>query len=568
MSTKKNQRELFVKKYFLDKFHAIFILICLILLGSIINGIIPFLFGIVIDSMLHKKNDVVIQYIIYMIILETGGTLLSSIEGFYGSKITQKISNEMKMDVLNRIVYMKMSRLDNYSKGELINRLEGDTNEIASTYVGFFTGIIQVFISTLISIYFAITLSKELTLLAVAFLPVLYLGTIIFKKSYQRAKVKLKDFSDQYLGSINEIFANFEGVKSFNYQNVIEKKFKCVYQENLELSKNLYKTQAKMSFTQNSLNTLFDAGVIVCATMLINGSKLTIGGFVSFNQYIGQLYQTASQVLSYIMNIVSCQVNIDRINKICSEPVENVEEKCIEKKDVNKIQIKNLTFGYTENKILDDLNLQIENPGFYSIVGINGVGKSTILKLLLGLYESDKGNIFINNKDINDISLYEHREMISYIPKQPFLFNSSIEYNITLGKNIDKKIIEFVCRQVGLYEFIKEQDHGYETIIGEDGIFLSSGTKQKISIARAALKDSTLWLCDEITSDLDGKVEADVINYLKELSREKIIIMVSHKLSSIEKSDKIFVVNRGHIISEGTNAELMEKDLLYRKMFY
>ena len=526
------------------------------------------MFGIVIDSMLHKKNDVVIQYIIYMIILETGGTLLSSIEGFYGSKITQKISNEMKMDVLNRIVYMKMSRLDNYSKGELINRLEGDTNEIASTYVGFFTGIIQVFISTLISIYFAITLSKELTLLAVAFLPVLYLGTIIFKKSYQRAKVKLKDFSDQYLGSINEIFANFEGVKSFNYQNVIEKKFKCVYQENLELSKNLYKTQAKMSFTQNSLNTLFDAGVIVCATMLINGSKLTIGGFVSFNQYIGQLYQTASQVLSYIMNIVSCQVNIDRINKICSEPVENVEEKCIEKKDVNKIQIKNLAFGYTENKILDDLNLQIENPGFYSIVGINGVGKSTILKLLLGLYESDKGNIFINNKDINDISLYEHREMISYIPKQPFLFNSSIEYNITLGKNIDKKIIEFVCRQVGLYEFIKEQDHGYETIIGEDGIFLSSGTKQKISIARAALKDSTLWLCDEITSDLDGKVEADVINYLKELSREKIIIMVSHKLSSIEKSDKIFVVNRGHIISEGTNAELMEKDLLYRKMFY
>ncbi len=568
MDMKKNQEILFVRKYFRGKFYFIFMLTCLILLGTVINGIIPFLFGIVIDSMLQGKIDEVIKYIMYMIILETSGTLFSSIESFYGNKITQRISNEIKMDVLNQIVYMKMSRLDYYSKGELINRLEGDTNEIASTYVGFFTGIVQVCISALISIYFALTLSKELTLLAIIFLPVLYLGTVIFKKSYQGAKVNLKAFSDKYMGSINEIFANFEGVKSFNYQKVIREKFKGVFQENLRLSKVVYKIQAKMSFVQNFLNTLFDAGVIVYAAMLISGNKLTIGSFVSFNQYIGQLYQIASQVLSYVMNIVSCQVNIDRIKKIFEEPIESVEENCNKKNHINKIQIKDLSFYYETKKVLNKFNLQIEGPGLYSIVGLNGVGKSTLLKVLLYLYEYDDGNIWINNKKINTLSLYEYREMISYIPKQPFLLNSSIEYNLTLGKKIDKKIIEHVCKQVGLYEFIREQDQGYETVIGENGIFLSSGTKQKISIVRAALKDSTLWLCDEITSDLDGKVETEVMDYLKKLSREKIIIMVSHKLSSIEKSDKIFVMNRGRIISEGTNSELMEKDLLYRQMFH
>ncbi len=568
MNAEKRQRMNFVKKYFLNKAYSIIILICLILLGTLINGIIPFLFGIVIDSMLHEKINKVVKYIIYMLVLETFGAFLSTVEGFYGSKITQKISNEMKKDVLNHIVYMKMSRLDYYSRGELINRLEGDTSEIASTYVGFFTGIIQVIVNALISIYFAIILSKELTLLAMAFLPVLYLGTIIFKKRYQQAKVKLKYFSDKYLGSINEIFANFEGIKSFNYQNVVEKKFKDVYQENLKLSEKVYKMQAKMGFTQKLLNTLFDAGVIVCAAILISSRKLTIGSFVSFNQYIGQLYQTASQVLSYVMNIASCQVNIDRINGIFSEPAETVKTECIEIKNVNKIQIKNLAFSYTNKEILDGLNLQIESPGLYSLVGINGSGKSTVLKLIIGLYEYNKGNIWINNMIINNLSLYEYRERISYIPKQPFLFNESIEYNLTLGKTIDRERIEFVCRQVGLYEFIKEQEQKYETIVGEGGIFLSSGTKQKISIARAALKDSTLWLCDEITSDLDGQVEADVIGYLKKLSAEKIIIMVSHKISSIEKSDKIFVINEGCIVSEGTNAELMEKDLLYRKMFY
>ena len=268
------------------------------------------------------------------------------------------------------------------------------------------------------------------------------------------------------------------------------------------------------------------------------------------------------------MNIASCQVNIDRINGIFSEPAETVKTECIEIKNVNKIQIKNLAFSYTNKEILDGLNLQIESPGLYSLVGINGSGKSTVLKLIIGLYEYNKGNIWINNMIINNLSLYEYRERISYIPKQPFLFNESIEYNLTLGKTIDRERIEFVCRQVGLYEFIKEQEQKYETIVGEGGIFLSSGTKQKISIARAALKDSTLWLGDEITSDLDGQVEADVIGYLKKLSAEKIIIMVSHKISSIEKSDKIFVINEGCIVSEGTNAELMEKDLLYRKMFY
>lgn len=268
MNAEKRQRMNFVKKYFLNKAYSIIILICLILLGTLINGIIPFLFGIVIDSMLHEKINKVVKYIIYMLVLETFGAFLSTVEGFYGSKITQKISNEMKKDVLNHIVYMKMSRLDYYSRGELINRLEGDTSEIASTYVGFFTGIIQVIVNALISIYFAIILSKELTLLAMAFLPVLYLGTIIFKKRYQQAKVKLKYFSDKYLGSINEIFANFEGIKSFNYQNVVEKKFKDVYQENLKLSEKVYKMQAKMGFTQKLLNTLFDAGVIVCAAIL------------------------------------------------------------------------------------------------------------------------------------------------------------------------------------------------------------------------------------------------------------------------------------------------------------
>ncbi|WP_026667281.1 ABC transporter ATP-binding protein [Butyrivibrio sp. AE2005] len=567
MDDNRKQKLFIVSKYFINKKSAIVFLICLVLIGTIINGVTPFLFGIIIDAMLKSDFASLLKNAVYMTILEMIGIIIATIEDYFGSTVTQSVSNEMKKDVLNHIICMKMSGLDCYSKGELINRLEGDTNEIAGTYIGFLTGILQVIINVGISIYFAVVLSKELTILAMGFMPILYLGTILFKKEYKMVKTKLKIFTDKYMGIINEVFSNFEGIKSFNYQENIIQKISAAYSDNLMLSKCLYRTQAKMGGTQKALNILFDMSGILCAAFLISCNKLTIGRYVSFNQYIRQLFQTASQVMSYVMNFASCDVNIDRINEVLNESSEDVKECLYAKEKINTIQIENLSFCYNNRKILDDFSLKIEHTGLYTIVGINGVGKTTVLKVLLGLYEWEKGTILINGEYFKKISLYEYRERVSYIPKQPFLFNETIKYNLTLGRPIDTERIDFVCRKVGLYEYIQSQENKYETIVGEGGGFLSSGTKQKISIARAALKDSSLWLCDEITSDLDGRVETDVMNYLKELSQTRIIVMISHKLSSVEKSDKIFVMTSGGIISEGTNSELIENEGLYREMF-
>lgn len=567
MVDNRKQKLFIVSKYFINRKYAIVFLMCLVLIGTIINGVTPFLFGIIIDAILKNDFASLLKYAVYMTILEIIGIIIATIEGYYGSTITQSVSNEMKKDVLNHVIRMKMSGLDRYSKGELINRLEGDTSEIAGTYIGFLTGILQVIINVGISIYFAIVLSKELTALAIGFMPILYFGTILFKKEYQKAKTKLKVFTDKYMGLINEVFSNFEGIKSYNYQENIIQKFNVAYSDNLRLSKDLYKTQAKMGGTQKTINILFDMSGILFAAFLITCNKLTIGRFVSFNQYIRQLFQTASHVMSYIMNFASCDVNVDRINEILNEVSEDTKECLCVKDKINTVQIENMSFFYNDRKILDDFNLKIDHPGLYSIVGINGVGKTTVLKVLLGLYEWENGTVLINDEYFKKISLYEYRERVCYIPKQPFLFNETIKYNLTLGKPINNERIDFVCKKVGLYEYIQSQENKYETIIGEGGVFLSSGTKQKISIVRAALKDSSLWLCDEITSDLDGKVETDVMNYLKELSQTRIIVMISHKLSSVEKSDKIFLMSSGRIISEGTNSELIENEGLYREMF-
>lgn len=559
-----------LKKYFAPKYKEIIMLSILILSGTAISGITPFLYGKIIDLIINKNLYIFVKYLLIIIFISIVEEILATLEVYCGSKVTLKITNEMKKDVLSKITYMYMCKIDKYSKGKLINRLEGDAHEVVNTYISFITGIIQIGINAIISIYFTLRISLPLTICAIVFLLITYFGTTLFKKKYQATKSALKNFSDTYLGEVNDTFQNLEGIKSYTFETKIIEKFKKLYKNEFNLSKKMYKVECWIKFTKGFLNTFFDCGLLCIAAMLIIRGNLTIGSFVAFNQYVTKLFQSASQVIEYIMNLISCEVNLKRIKEILDDTGEEdmiIADNVMYINKINKIYIKNLNFRYNESLILDNINLEIKSVGFYSLVGMNGAGKSTLLKVLLKFYNWEKGDIYINDLNLKDIPILQIRQEISYISKEPFLFNESIEYNLTLGKHVDKNQLNDICNKVNLNVFVSELSNGYSTNIGDKGVFLSSGTKQKIAIARAMIKNASLWLCDEITSDLDGKVENDVLKILKKASKNKIVILVSHKLSSIVCSDIIFVLNDKKIIAKGTNQELLRTNKLYKQLF-
>ena len=326
--------------------------------------------------------------------------------------------------------------------------------------------------------------------------------------------------------------------------------------------------EGKINFTKNIGNTIFETVLLLSASILIIHGKLSIGNLVSFNQYISNVFNSSSQVIDYIMRLNACEVNIRRIEEIKAGFQEDSsnDKKSIDK--VKSVKIEGVDFKYNSDNILENVNLKIDSCGLYSIIGMNGAGKSTILKLLLKLYEPVRGNIYINNINYSELNLRNIRNEISYIPKNPVLFNESIEYNLTLGKSVKREELEEICQKVGLDSFIKCRSGGYKEKIGDDGYSLSSGTKQKISIARAAIKDTSLWICDEITSDLDRKTELEIINLLREIAKNRIVIMVSHDFSSIRESKEIFVLHNKSIVCSGDNVTLRKNSEIYRKLFF
>ncbi len=487
-------------KYFSKKIGSIIILSCIIMLGTLVNSITPYLFGNIIDAIVKGQIDQILKLIKIMFLLEVICAGLSAIENYYGNKITLKITYNIKRDIINKILFINMDNLNKYSKGELINRVEQDSNEIASTHISFLTGILQTFIKGIISILFAFRISMLLTIISIIYLPLSYLGGMIYKNKLQRFKLSLKEFHDTYLSFINEILQNIEGIKSYCLENKIALRINDLYKRNLSLSNKYFSVQCGMNGMQNILSTILDCVMLLVAAMLINNKKMTVGSFVSFNQYIRSLLQVFSQVMGYVMGFISCQVNIDRISRLLNEPIENMNEsKTVRLSHIKNIRINSVFFKYDQKVILENLNLEIKENGLYSIVGLNGAGKSTLFKIILKLYTIQSGKIYINDQEIDSYSISQLRNEISYIAKDPFLFNDTIKFNLTLGKELDEQYLIEVTRRVGLLEFISELNNGLNTYIGENGIILSSGTKQKISIARALIKNTSMWMCDEIT---------------------------------------------------------------------
>lgn len=355
-----------------------------------------------------------------------------------------------------------------------------------------------------------------------------------------------------------------------NIEGNVLKKF-IMFSE--QFSDNNMKTSI-ISSLAGSVNTviisLSDWIIVLAGAWLIITDKLSIGSYVAFNGYLGKFLNSIQSIISLNLTIQRTVVSMERIYYFFDTESEKYGQPLNDIIQSGQIRVNNLSFNYNKasQETLKNISINIPSNSISAIVGFNGCGKSTLFNLLVRLYEHKKGSILFDDKPIEEMSLIDLRHNIAYIHQEPFLFNTSIKNNLLLVQpEATIEEIKEACCKAYIDEFICNLPEKYETLIGYGGIKLSGGQKQRLSIARAILKKPKILLLDEITSDLDGESEYFIMKCINDLSKEHTILMIAHRLTSIVNLPKIYVINDGEIVDEGTHNELLERCEVYSRLF-
>ncbi len=486
---------------------------------------------------------------------------------YFMANVGLKVVHSLRQDLISSLLYQPMSFFDQASKGEIVNRIIFTTNQIT----GAATNALKILVKEgflLIGLFvYLMYLSWKLTLVILVIAPLIGIIVSIAGKRLRRVAKKIQDVMGIVTQVSNEIASGAREIKSFNNESGEEERFKKANDENL-------KQNLKMESTGNITTPLIQVFVaFALAAMsylaLTNLTELNLPSesFVAFFTAAGLMARPIRQLSS--LNAV-IQRGLAAAEDIFSA-IDNAPEKYDEGLDINKtlegeVEIENVSFSYSHDSdpVLKNISISAKQGETVALVGKSGSGKSTIVNLLNRFYDDYEGRIRIDGYDIKKIKLTDLRNSISYVSQDPTLFNDTVKNNIAYGLNevTDSEVFQ-AAREANAYEFIMNLPEGFNTIIGDKGTTLSGGEKQRVAIARALLKKSSILIFDEATSALDNESEKEIQAAIEKASQNKTTFIIAHRLSTVEKADKICVLENGEITQAGTHNELIKEEGLY-----
>lgn len=488
-------------------------------------------------------------------------------------RINIYIDKDIRDRLFTKLLKAKVESLNEIKNGEIMSYFVSDLRKVTMTTSKFISTGTRIIANFAVAITM-MSSSCNIKLTVISLIPVFATIVIIIlirnrmDKSFKLAQKSFTDLSEYVQESTDSV----RTMKAFCGE---EKQIEEFEKKNATLKKN----NISVSINQNLLFVCVSFGFgIAYAISLLYGSNLvlkneiSIGDLIAFNGYLAILEAPVTWIPWLLGRAKKFKVSFDRLDKMFKLPEEEIED--FEKNNNDKlegnIEIKNLTYnypGYIET-VLENININIKKGESLGIIGVIGSGKTTLMNLLLKLYDVERGKIFIDGKDINDIKVKTIRDNICYITQDNFLFSATLKENINLFKDEYKdEDIEESTKQAMIYDEISSMEEGINTVIGEKGIDLSGGQKQRVVISRAFLNNSNIIIFDDTFSALDNRTEQHVLNNIKELTKNKTCIIVSNRISDIKDCDKIIVLEQGEIVEQGTHQTLLKTNGKYQEFY-
>ena len=539
------------KDFLINQKSDIFICLILLLIVSLTTAIYPFLIQKVFDNFTENKYS--------WFFLPTIIALVASIRGiamFFQikqvSKVTLKVSIDIQKKLSNHLLFSDLDMIKKISSGNHISRIMNDVNLIRDSVERSLNNLIRDLITIIFLIVYLIWLDWVLAVVVLSIYPLALKPIISIGKKQRFYALSLQEKMESLTSFLSEIFRNISMIKSYSLEK-LEKNRINKSLDSLFLSLfDIVKGRAKVLPLLEVLGGIAAAFVILIASYRINSGFMTIGSVIGFVTALLMLAQPARALGTFNTILQEGLSALQRIYKQLNEmpKIERISNVKKELKIPNNptIEFKDVSFFYEKNKIiLDKISFKTKKSKMH-IIGESGSGKSTIFNLISRFIDPKKGNIFINDVNIKDVSLFSLRQNISLVSQETMIYNDTFHNNISLGKlNATKPEIIKAAKLANIHDFIISQENGYDTVIGEAGSNLSGGQKQRISIARAFLKNSKILLLDEVTSSLDSKTSKNILKSINQLSKNKTCIYISHDDYEINKNSQKLIISNSKI---------------------
>lgn len=539
-----------------------FISVCLTL-------ITPILFGQAID-LLIGIGLVDFSRLFWQLLVIVGvvlaGALVQWILGQFTNKITYNITNDLRDRVFEKIHLLPLKYIDSTPHGDIIGRVINDIDLIAAgllqSFTSLFTGVATI-VGTII-IMCLINLSIAIVVIVLTPLSLL-VASLIVKRTHIYFKEQL-ELRGEMNGYIEEMIGNQRIIKAFNYEQMNEERFK-------EVNQRMHVSGVKSQFygalinpTTRIVNSLVYGAVGVFGAISVLNGSFTVGLLSSFLTYANQYTKPFNEISSVMTEMQTALAASQRVFNLLDEPVEKPvsNPQNVEIMEGN-VSLKNVYFSYDPKvSLIENLSLEALPGQTIAIVGKTGCGKTTLINLLMRFYDQNSGSIMVDNVNTLDMERDYLRRMYGMVLQESWIFKGTIKENIAYGKSdaTDEQIIA-AAKKARVHKFIMKQPEGYDTMIDEDGGNISQGQKQLICIARIMLTKPPMLILDEATSSIDTRTELQIQEAFETMMKGRTTFIVAHRLSTIKNADMILVMDKGHILEQGTHQELLEKQGYY-----
>lgn len=550
--------------------------IVLTVTGNLLALLGPMLSGYAIDAIGTGPGEADFQRIFSYCALMLLFYLISSVMAYLLSvlmvKLSQRVAYQLRADLFNKLVDLPVRFFDGHQTGDIISRVSYDIDTVTSSLSNDFLQIAASSIMVLGSLGMMLTISPPLIVVFVVTVPISVLfiryRTRTIRPLFSRRSAKLGELN----GLVEEIISGQKTTKAYHQEETMIGRFDA---KNEEAVQAYYKADyygSTVGPSVNAINNLSLALISVFGALLFLRGSISLGNLSSFVLYSRKFSGPINEMANIISELQSACSAAERVFRLIDEEPEPADApQALELTDVNgDVQMEHIRFGYDPDKtIIHDLSLHAKPGSLVAIVGPTGAGKTTIINLLMRFYDPQSGSIRMDGHDSRDITRKSLRVAYTMVLQDTWLFYGTIYENIAFSRPgaTREEVIE-AAKAAKIHSYIMLLPDGYDTVITEDGMNISQGQKQMLTIARAMLSDAKMLILDEATSNVDTRTEQQIQSAMRELMQDRTCFVIAHRLSTVQNADTILVVQHGDIVEQGSHEQLMQQGGVYAGMYH